>query len=171
MSNYVELPITEIQFKTTDVAQESIFGKASHVGYKPVDESKIIHAYNFKKLMRGMHFPFKFQREDGKMKLQHSNTTLLEMYPFLRKTVLDFKKQHPMPLLSFDMHFATVFPELKPYVQELKKSKKEPYARVGNTNPDSIWRILKIKALNPDFSIPEYVKHVKKREERQGKEQ
>ena len=166
-----KVPITEIQFKTADVAYESVYGRASHANYKPVDESKIIRAYNLKKLMRGMHFPFKFQREDKKMKLQQSNITLIEMYPFLRKTMLDFKKRHPTPLLSFDMHFATVFPELKPYVQELKKNKKEPSARVGNTNADSIWRILKLKALNPDFSIPEYVKQIKKRKEGQGKEQ
>lgn len=102
-----------------------------------------------------MHFPFKFHRKDGKMKLQPANITLIEMHPFLREPIIHFNKNHPNALASYNMYFATVFPELKQYVKEL--SKKEPCLTVRNQNKDAIWRILKLKALNPEFSIPDYV--------------
>lgn len=153
--NALDIPVMEVQFKTASVAEEAIFGKASHNQYKPAETKDIISSYNNRKLMRGMHFPFKFHRKDGAMKLQPTNITLIEMYPFLREPIIHFNKNHPNALASYDMYFASVFPELKQYVKEL--SKKEPCLTVRNQNKDAIWRILKLKALNPEFSIPDYV--------------
>ncbi len=148
------IPPIEIQFKTAAVAEEAIYGKARHALYKEEDAQIIINKYNTRKLMRGMDFPFKFQRENGRMKLQTTTTTLIEMWPFLKETIRKFKKQHPFTLASYDMHLATVFPELKPYIKEL--SKKEPCLTVRNQDKDAIWRLLKLKIINPDFTIPIY---------------
>lgn len=150
-----DIPAVEVQFKTASVAEEAIFGKARHNKYKPVDSQEIISSYNSRKLMRGMHFPFKFYRDNGKMRLQPTSITLVEMYPFLREPIINFNKSHTGPLASYDMYFATIFPDLKKYVKEI--SKREPCLKVRNTNKDAIWSILKLKALNPDFSIPDYV--------------
>ncbi|MGN1311303.1 MAG: hypothetical protein ACI4VP_06460 [Clostridia bacterium] len=162
-----DIPAVEVQFKTSSVAEEAVFGKARHNKYKPVDSQEIINSYNNRKLMRGMHFPFKFYRDNGKMKLQPTSTTLVEMYPFLREPIINFNKNHPNALASYDMYFATIFPELKNYVKEL--SKKEPCLKVRNTNKDAIWKILKLKALNPDFSIPDYVAQKKQMKGEQAK--
>lgn len=158
----LKVPVVEVQFKTASVAEEAVFGTASHVAYKPVDAHEIIDNYNHCKLMRGMHFPFKFQREDGKMRLQQSNLTLIEMYPFLRETIIAFRKDHPKPMPTYDMHFGTIFPELKPYIRDL--SKKEPFHKVNNANKESMWRCLKLKALNPDFTMPDFINAKKQKE-------
>ena len=51
---------------------------------------------------------------------------------------------------TYDMHFATIFPELKEYVEEV--SKVEPYYSTANSNKESLWTILKLRALNPKLA-------------------
>ncbi len=146
-----DIPIVEVQFKTKDVAEEAKFGTASHIGYKPTNREKIKNDYISDTLIRGIHYPFKLQRVNGKMVLQPSYLTLFELYPFLKE---DIRKHRETKPLSYNMHFAIVFQDLKPYVKELAKI--EPYHVTKNTNKDSVWEILKTKIINPDFKIPEY---------------
>ena len=94
-----------------------------------------------------MNYPFKFQRVNNEMKLQNSGTTLLEMYPFLKDLIKDFKRSDQTPVTTYDMHFATLFPELRKYVEEA--SKIEPYYSTANSSKDTLWTILKLRALNP----------------------
>lgn len=154
--NYKDIPVIEIQFKTAEVAEEANFGTASHTYYKRVDEEKIKEEYKSQKFIRGIHYPFKFYRKNGKMLLQPSNYTLFEMYPFLKETIVKFRQEHPTPNPNYNMHFAIIFPELKPYIKKL--SKKEPYRLTKNTNKKSIWEIIKSKIINPEYFIPEYSK-------------
>lgn len=148
------VPPIEVQFKTAAVAEEAIYGTARHAIYKPMDTQTVIDKYNGRRLMRGMDFPFKFHREDGKMRLQSTNLTLVEMWPFLKDAIRNFRRRHPTQLASYDMYIATVFPELKPYVKEL--AKKEPCITVKNQDKDAIWRLLKLKVINQNFIIPDY---------------
>lgn len=159
-----DIPVIELQFKTKEVAEEAKFGTASHNYYKPVDQEKIKKDYVDGKLIRGIHYPFKFQRMNGRMVLQTSNLTLFEMFPFLKDTIIKYKMENPKPISSYNMHFAIVFPALKPYVREL--AKKEPYHVTKNTNKYSVWEILKSKIINPDYKIPEYPKRDKEGEEK-----
>ena len=154
------IPPIEIQFKTANIAEESIYGKSMHHYYKPLEEEDVVKKYRTKKLMKGMHFPFKFERKDGQMRLQPTNKTLIEMWPFLKDEILKFRQEHPQTLVSYDMHFASVFPELKPYVKQLGKS--EPYISVRNSDANQVWRLLKLRIINPEFALKEYKQPSKK---------
>lgn len=146
----IEIPVVEVQFKTSSVAEEAIFGTASHVNYKLVNEDEVISDFKNHYLIRGMNYPFKFFRTNNEMKLQTSDTTLLEMYPFLKDLIKEFKHSNQAPITTYDMHFATIFPELKEYVEEV--SKVEPYYSTANSNKESLWTILKLRALNPKLA-------------------
>lgn len=148
-----KIPAIEVQYKTANIAEQSIYGNAKHNAYKHIDEADVIQKFRTKKLMRGMHFPFKFERKNGEMILQQTNQTLIEVWPFLKDEILSFRKEHPRILLSYDMHFATVFPELKPYVKKLGKT--EPYISVRNHDKNQIWRLMKLRILDPEFALKE----------------
>lgn len=143
------VPPIEVQFKTAHVAEEAIYGAAKHDEYKPINREEIANKYKNKQLIRGMNFPFKFYRANGEMKLQPADVTLVEMWPFLKETIIQYRNDNPNEASSYNMHMATVFPELKPYVREL--AKREPYIRVRSQNVETIWNGLKQKILYPDI--------------------
>ena len=156
-----DIPAVEVQFKTAAVAEEAIFGTASHVSYKPVNENEVIDDFKKQNLIRGMNFPFKFHRVNGKMKLQDSGTTLLEIYPFLRELIRDFKRSEQTPVTTYDMHFAILFPVLRKYVKE--EAKKEPYYSTKNASKEKLWKFLKLRTLYPSLGHPtEQDKTIKK---------
>lgn len=148
------IPIMEMQFKTEKVEQEAKYGKAQHVKYKKVNEDEIIKAYYNRKLVRGVDFPFAFVRNNaGNMEIEHSNETLVSMWPFLDSPISEYHQTHSGPVKNYDMYFAKVFPELEVYVQ--KNVSREPHISADGYNSEMAWGILKNKIINNSFILPE----------------
>lgn len=148
------MPIFEIQFKTTEVEQESKCGRAQHVKYKAVDEEEIRRKYLQRQLVRGVNFPFVFVRnEDGDLEIEHTTDTLINMWPFLKGTVEEYSQTHSCPVANYDMYFARIFPSLEPYVQ--RNLSKEPSIPIGDFSQENAWGILKSKIINGDFFLPD----------------
>ena len=136
-TNIRSIPAIEFQFKTAEVAQEATYGTASHFDYKPVDRKKIIENYKNNRLIRGIHFPFKFKRFGNGMILQEAYKTLFEMYPFLKDTLLEYRKFSQENIERKNMVFGRVFPSLLPYIKE-NRSSEIP----NNADPDLNWQLL-----------------------------
>lgn len=148
------LPIMEMQFKTTGVEQEARYGRAQHVKYKAVKEEELLRAYNNRKLVRGVDFPFAFIRnEAGNMEIEHSDETLVGMWPFLDNSILEYHNTHKYPMQNYDMYFAKIFPELESYIR--KNTGKEPSLPAEGYNSIMAWGLLKNKILNNSFVLPE----------------
>lgn len=148
------IPIMEIQFKTAKVEQEAKYGKAQHVKYKKVNEDEILKAYYNRKLVRGVDFPFTFVRnKSGNMEIEQSDETLVSMWPFLDRAILEYHQTHMYPMKNYDMYFAKVFPELEAYVQQ--NSLREPNISADGYNSEMAWEILKNKIINNSFVLPE----------------
>lgn len=148
------LPIMEMQFKTADVEKEAKYGKAQHMKYKAVKEAEILEAYNNRKLVRGVDFPFIFIRnEDGNMEIEHSDETLVSMWPFLDSPILEYHKTHKYSMQNYDMYFAKIFPELESYIR--KNTLKEPSLPADGYDSEMAWGILKNKIINNSFVLPE----------------
>lgn len=146
------MPICEIQFKTKDVEQEAKYGRAQHDKYKKVNKEEIQRKYLQKQLVRGVDFPFIFIRKgEGDLEIEHSSETIMNMWPFLRKTVLEHKQTHLFSLVNYDLFFAKVFPELRPYVQ--RNLSKEPSVPADNFSKENAWNILKSKIINDNFFL------------------
>lgn len=149
------MPIFEMQFKTTAVEQEVKCGRAQHVKYKKVDEEEIKTKYLQKKLVRGVDFPFIFARNDkGELEIENTSRTLSNMWPFLEESIEEYKATHPCPLANYDMYFAKIFPSLEQYIQ--RNLAKEPSLPVDNFSTENVWSILKNKIVNNDFVLPDY---------------
>ncbi len=147
------MPICEIQFKTTDVEQEAKYGRAQHDKYKNVNKEEIRKRYFQKQLVRGVDYPFTFIRNtEGDLEIEHSSETVMSMWPFLRKTVLEQKQTNSFSLANYDLFFAKIFPALEPYVQ--KSSLREPSVPVNNFSQESAWNILKSKIINDKIFSP-----------------
>lgn len=148
------LPIMEMQFKTVEVEKEAKYGKAQHMKYKAVKEAEILEAYNKRKLVRGVDYPFTFVRnENGEMEIEHYNETLVTMWPFLSDAIEKYKKTHRFPMQNYDMYFVKIFPELEPYI--IKNALKEPSLPVDGYTSEMVWGILKNKIINNSFVLPE----------------
>lgn len=148
------LPIMEMQFKTVDVEREAKYGKAQHMKYKAVKEAEILEAYNNRKLVRGVDYPFTFIRnEDGNMEIEHSDETLVSMWPFLDSSILEYHHTHKYPMQNYDMYFAKIFPELESYIR--RNTINEPSLPVDGYNSIMAWGILKNKIINNSFVLPE----------------
>lgn len=148
------MPIFEIQFKTTEVEQESKCGRAQHVKYKAVDEEEIRRKYLQRQLVRGVDFPFVFVRnEEGDLEIEHSSDSLINMWPFLKGAIEEYSQTHSCPVANYDMYFARIFPGLEPYVQ--KNLSKEPSIPIGDFSQENAWGILRSKIINGDFCLPD----------------
>ena len=85
--------------------------------------------------------------------IQTSNDTLFQMYPFLSETMKQYKKVHTNPIKSYNRFLAIIFPELKSYFSKLEKKGKEPSHTTRDSNPESVWRKLTNKAIDPQYNI------------------
>lgn len=148
------MPIVEMQFKTKTVEQEAKYGRAQHVNYKKVNEDKIVQAYYDRKLVRGVNFPFTFIRNDkGDLEIEHTNDTLVSMWPFIANAVINYRQIHECPVANYDMFFAKIFPSLQPYIE--KNSEKEPCIPVEDSSLEVAWSVLKNKIINNSFVLPD----------------
>lgn len=147
------MPIVEVQFKTSAVEQETKCGRAQHVKYKKVNEEEIRQKYFERKLVRGVDFPFTFIRNnDGELEIEHTNKTLVSMWPFLEDAIEKYKESHSCPVANYDMYFARIFPDLEPYIK--RNLAKEPSLPVDNCDAAMAWSILKNKIINKSFVLP-----------------
>lgn len=157
------MPVMEMQFKTIDVEREAKCGRAQHVKYKKVNEEQITQLYLDRKLVRGVDFPFTFVRNDnGDLEIEHSNKTLVSMWPFLHDTIEQYNKANNSKMATYDMYFAKVFPDLEPYVK--RNSLKEPYIPVEQFSAEMAWNGLKNRIINNSFYLPDAKNIVKKNE-------
>jgi len=133
------IPIVETQFKTSDVAQDAIFGSARHFDYKTIDKIKIKEMLEKGEMTRGINFPFKFTRNGNKMYLQEAYKTIFEMYPFLKDVIMRIRLNNPsgLPLENKNTCFKRVFPCLTPYIE----TSSELHLR--SEDPDLNWQIIK----------------------------
>ena len=158
-----KIPAIEVQFKTSQVAEEAMFGTASHTHYKNVAQQDIIDKYTNRKLIRGINFPFKFQREGRNMHLQLADKTLFEMYPFLKDTIRKEREGKSISKPNYNWHFSEVFPALREYIEEL--AKHEPYNKINNIDQKNIWQIIKQKIISLSYSESE---NSKKQDSKEG---
>ena len=151
------MPVMEVQFKTSDVEKDATCGRAKHMNYKKINPEQISKDYMSRKLVRGIDFPFKFFRnmDNGRMELESTKETLISMWPFLEETIKEYEKTSTAPLASYDMYMTKIFPDLQPYVEEI--SKREPVIPIKNTDANSVWTTLKMKIINDSLSLPEYM--------------
>lgn len=148
------MPVFEMQFKTSDVEQEAKYGRAQHVKYKKVDEKEITSSYFARKLVRGVDFPFTFVRNnEGDLEIEHTNKTLISMWPFLSEAIEKYKQANDCPMANYDMYFAKVFPDLELYVK--RNLAKEPCIPADKFSSEVAWNSLKNKILNNSFFLPD----------------
>lgn len=150
------MPVMEIQFKTSEVEKDATCGRAKHMNYKKINPEQISKDYMSRKLVRGIDFPFRFFRnmDNGRMELESTKETLISMWPFLEETIGEYEKTDKTPLASYDMYMARIFPDLRPYVEKI--SAEEPVIPIKSTDSNSIWTTLKIRIINDSLRLPEY---------------
>lgn len=153
----INMPVMEVQFKTSEVEKNATCGRAKHMNYKKINPEQISKDYMSRKLVRGIDFPFRFFRnmDNGRMELESTKETLISMWPFLEETIKEYEKTNTAPLASYDMYMTKIFPDLQPYVEEI--SKREPVIPIKNTDANSVWTTLKMKIINDSLSLPEYM--------------
>lgn len=153
----INMPVMEVQFKTSEVEKDATCGRAKHMNYKKINPEQISKDYMSRKLVRGIDFPFRFFRnmDNGRMELESTKETLISMWPFLEETIKEYEKTSTAPLASYDMYMTKIFPDLQPYVEEI--SKREPVIPIKNTDANSVWTTLKMKIINDSLSLPEYI--------------
>lgn len=153
----INMPVMEVQFKTSEVEKDATCGRAKHMNYKKINPEQISKDYMSRKLVRGIDFPFRFFRnmDNGRMELESTKETLISMWPFLEETIKEYEKTSTAPLASYDMYMTKIFPDLQPYVEEI--SKREPVIPIKNTDANSVWTTLKMKIINDSLSLPEYM--------------
>lgn len=157
------MPVMEMQFKTKAVEHEAKCGRAQHVKYKKVNEGQITQQYLDRKLVRGVDFPFTFIRNNnGDLEIEHSNNTLISMWPFLNETIEQYNKNNSK-MANYDMYFAKIFPDLEPYIK--KSSLIETCISTEGLDAEELWGVIKNKIINNSFSLPEVKNMVKKKEE------
>lgn len=151
------MPVMEVQFKTSEVEKDATCGRAKHMNYKKINPEQISKDYMSRKLVRGIDFPFRFFRnmDNGRMELESAKETLIGMWPFLEETIKEYEKTSTAPLASYDMYMTKIFPDLQPYVEEI--SKREPVIPIKNTDANNVWTTLKMKIINDSLSLPEYM--------------
>ena len=136
----LQLPIIETQFKTVEVEENALRGTASHSKYKPVDEGMIENKFRNGQLIRGINSPWKFEGTKNGLKLQNFYETLIQNWPFLKKTIVERRnagKEGKDRRISakFDYLIAAQFPFLRKYI---------PQAKYDDSKRDEIWGALKI---------------------------
>lgn len=131
----LNLPTIEFQFKTAEVEENGIRGAAAHSKYKNQSEEMILRKFSNGELIRGVNSPWKFNGTPTGLKLQDFYDTLLENWPFLRKTIVQRRnkgKENKDREKSaiFDYFTATQYPFLRKYVLTHRKyddSKKDEH--------------------------------------------
>lgn len=139
-NNEIGLPIVEFQFKTAEVEGIALRGTAAHTKYKSTDEEMIENKFKKGQLIRGINSPWKFEGTERGLKLQDFYDTLMDNWPFLRKTIVERreagKEAKDRNISSqFDALTATQFPFLKKYIPEFNYDERKK---------EEIWIVLKL---------------------------
>ncbi len=83
-SEYLQLPLVEIQFKTMEVAVKSSGGSADHTAYKGESREEIQKKYDNGEFSVFTNIPTMWVSRNGEINMLSPDETLKKMYPFLK---------------------------------------------------------------------------------------
>lgn len=136
------MPMIEMQMKTSAIAEDAIRGTSRHDYYKVLKtkenllkrkfteaekkeiikehEDRMKRLYGSGYIKRSINAPIKFERINGKIKLQSFEKTLLDMWPFLRESIvqdrIDFGIKKNREYNKHTSELLAIFPFLSAYV-------------------------------------------------------